>query len=113
MKTGKIIKLSSESVQSSSLALQSVDDVHGGDSLSLGVLAVGDSITDDVLKEHLQDSTGFLVDQSGDSLDSSSSGETANGWLGDTLDVISENFAMALGTTFSKAFSSLSTSGHC
>ena len=107
------MKLSSESVQGSSLTLQSIDDVHGGDSLSLGVLAVGDGITDDVLKENLKNSTGFLVDESRDTLDSSSSGETANCWLRDSLDVITKNLAMALGSSFSEAFSSLSTSGHC
>ncbi|VDM84990.1 unnamed protein product, partial [Strongylus vulgaris] len=32
--------LSSETVEGTSLALESVDDVHGGDGLSLGVLAV-------------------------------------------------------------------------
>ena len=41
--------LTAESVQSTSLPFQGVDNVHGGDGLSLGVLGVGDSITDDVL----------------------------------------------------------------
>ncbi|CAL2044659.1 unnamed protein product [Caenorhabditis brenneri] len=48
----------------SSLTLQSIDDVHGGDSLSLGVLAVGDGITDDVLKENLKNSTVHIGFQS-------------------------------------------------
>src|SRR5699024_12410610 len=51
------------------LAFQSVDDVHGGDGLALGVLSVGDGIADHVLQEHLQDTSSFLVDQAGDSLD--------------------------------------------
>ena len=55
--------LTSESVEGPALALQSVDDVHGGDGLPLGVLCVGDGITDDVLKEHLQDTSGLLVDE--------------------------------------------------
>ena len=46
--------LTPESVEGTALTLQSVDDIHGGDGLSLGVLGVGDSITDDVLKENLQ-----------------------------------------------------------
>ena len=105
-------KLASESVEGSALALESIDDVHGGDGLSLGVLTVGDGVTDNVLKENLEDTTGLLVDQSRDTLDSSSSGETANSWLRDSLDVVTKNFAMALGSSFSEAFSSLSTSGH-
>ena len=63
--------LTSESVQSAALTLQSVDDIHGGDGLPLGVLGVGDCITDDVLKEDLEDTAGLLVDESRDTLDSS------------------------------------------
>ena len=48
----------SEAVESSPLPLESVDDVHGSDSLPLGVLGVGDGVSDDVLQEHLHnDST--------------------------------------------------------
>ena len=41
--------LTTESVEGSALSFQSIDDIHSGDSLSLGVLGVGDSITDDIL----------------------------------------------------------------
>ena len=47
-KTG-VCCLTSESVQGATLAFQSIDDVHGGDGLPLGVLGVGDGVTDDVL----------------------------------------------------------------
>ena len=46
--------LTAESVEGTALTLQSVDDIHGGDGLSLGVLGVGDSITDHVLQEDLR-----------------------------------------------------------
>ena len=42
---------SSETVEGSSLSLKSVDDIEGGDGLSLGVLSVGDWVSDDVFKE--------------------------------------------------------------
>ena len=42
----------SEAVESSPLPLESVDDVHGSDSLPLGVLGVGHSVTDDILQEY-------------------------------------------------------------
>jgi hypothetical protein len=58
-----LINLTSETVQSAALAFQSVDDVHGGDCLSLSVFGVGDGITNDIFQEHLQDTTGFFVDQ--------------------------------------------------
>ena len=62
--------LTSESVESTSLSLESVDDIHGSDGLPLGVLGVGDGISDDVLKEDLEDTTGLLVDEARDTLDS-------------------------------------------
>lgn len=43
-----LISLTSESVQGAALTFQSVDDVHGGDSLALGVFSVGDSVPDDI-----------------------------------------------------------------
>ena len=56
-------RLASESVEGTSLAFQGIDDIHGGDSLPLGMLGVGDGITDDVLKEDLQNTTGLFVDE--------------------------------------------------
>ena len=56
--------LTAESVQSPALSLQGVDNVHGSDGLPLGMLGVCDGITDDVLQENLQDTTGLFVDQS-------------------------------------------------
>ena len=55
--------LTSGSVEGPALSLQSVDDVHGCDGLPLGVYCVCYGITDDVLKEHLQDTSGLLVDK--------------------------------------------------
>ena len=81
--------LTSESVQGTSLSFQGVDDVHGGDSLPLGVLGVGDSIPDHVLQEDLKNSSGFFVDESRDTLDTTSASQSADGWLRDSLDVVS------------------------
>ncbi len=44
------------------MALEGVDNVEGGDSLSLSVFGVSDSITDDTLEEGLENTTGLLVD---------------------------------------------------
>ena len=104
--------LTSESVEGTSLPLESVDDVHGGDGLPLGVLGVGDGVTDDILQEYLQDTTGLLVDESGDTLDTTSAGQTADSGLGDALDVVTEYFPVTLGATLSQSLSSLSSSGH-
>merc|ERR1712141_338338 len=104
--------LTSESVESTSLSLQSIDDVHGSDGLPLGVFSVSDSITDDIFQEDLEDTSGFFIDQARDTLDSTTTSQSANGGFGDTLDVITQNFAMTFGATLSKSFSSFTTSGH-
>ena len=44
-------RLSTETVKGSALPLESVDDVERGDGLSLGVLSVGDRVSDDVLED--------------------------------------------------------------
>jgi hypothetical protein len=107
-----IWSLTAESVQGTSLSLQSVHDIHGGDSLPLGMLGVGDGITDDILKEYLEDSTGLLVDQSGDTLDTASASQTADCGLGDSLDVITQDFSVTLGASLSQSFASFSSSRH-
>ena len=104
--------LTAESVEGTSLALEGVDNVHGGDGLPLGVLGVGDGITDDVLKENLEDTTGLFVDETADSLHTTSASQTADGGLGDTLDVITQHFAVTLGAPFAESFSSFTTSRH-
>ena len=104
--------LASETVDGSALSLQSVDDVEGGDGLAASVLGVGDGVTDDGFQEGLEDSAGLLVDQSGDSLDSTTAGETADGRLGDSLDVIAENLAVTLGASLAESLSSFTASGH-
>ena len=105
-------RLSTETVEGTSLSLEGVDDVEGGDSLSLGVLGVGDGITDDVLEEDLEDTSGLFVDQTGDSLDTSTSSQTSNGWLGDALDVIPKDLTVTLGAAFAESFTSFSSSRH-
>ena len=44
-------RLTSETVESTALSLESVDDIQRGNGLPLGMLGVCDSITDDRLKE--------------------------------------------------------------
>lgn len=46
-------RLSTETVQSAALSLESVDDIEGGDGLSLRVLGVGDGVSDDAFEEGL------------------------------------------------------------
>lgn len=95
------VRLTAESVESSALSFQSIDDVHGCDGLPLGVLSVGDGITDDIFQEHLQYTTGLFVDEARDSLYTTSASKTADCWLCDTLDVITQNLSVTLGASLS------------
>lgn len=83
-----------------------------------------------ILKESLEDTTSFLVDQARDTLDTTTTSQTANSGLGDTLDVITKDFAlkgimstttnigenkrtyMTLGSSLSESLSTFSTSRH-
>jgi hypothetical protein len=106
------VSLTTESVEGSALALEGIDHIHGGDSLPLGVLGVGDGITDDVLKEHLEDTSGLLIDEARDALDTTSAGQTADGGLGDALDVVAENLAVTLGASLAESLASFASSSH-
>ena len=102
--------LTSESVEGLALPLEGVDDIHGGDSLPASVLGVGDGITDDVLKEDLEDSASLLVDEAGDTLNSSPAGQAPDGGLRDSLDVVPQDLAMPLGSALSESLSSFTAS---
>ena len=93
-----IMRLSSEAVESASLSLEGVDDIEGSDGLSASVLGVGDGVSDDVLQEYLEDSSGLLIDEAGDSLDTTSAGKSADSGLGDSLDVVSQDLSVSLST---------------
>jgi len=72
-----------------------------------------------VLQEDLEDTTGFLIDETRDTLDTTTTSETTNGGLGDTcsqdmsklpaydisgrrtLNVVTKNLTVTLGTALS------------
>jgi hypothetical protein len=99
--------LTTETVKGAALTLESVDDVEGGDGLALGVLSVGDSVADDTLEEGLENTASLLVDHGRDTLDTATTRQTADGGLGDTLDVVAQDLAVALGTTLSETLAAL------
>ena len=91
------------------MSLESIDDVKRGNSLALGVLSVGDGVADDTLEEGFEDTARLLVDHGRDTLDTTTTRQTADGGLGDTLDVVTKNLAMALGTALAEALAALAT----
>ena len=81
---------STEAVEGAALSLKSVDDVESGDGLSLGVLGVGDGVTNNVLEEGSEDVSGLFVDERRDSLDTTAASESADSRLGDSEDGLLE-----------------------
>lgn len=57
-----VVRLTTETVQGAALPLEGVDNIERGDSFALGMLSVGDGVTDDTLEEGFQDGAGLLVD---------------------------------------------------
>jgi hypothetical protein len=104
--------LTSETVKGLALTLESVDNIHSGDSLTTSVLGVGDRVTDNVLEENLEDSTSLFVDETGDTLDTTTTCETTDSRLGDSLDIVTKDLAMTLGATLSESLSSFTSSRH-
>ena len=102
--------LTTESVEGLALPLDGVDDIHGGDCLPASMLGVGDGVTDDVLKEDLEDTAVLLVDEATDALDTATASQTADGGLGDALDVVPKDLPVALGASLSESLSSFSAS---
>ncbi|KAM9312030.1 uncharacterized protein PAF06_009923 [Gastrophryne carolinensis] len=104
--------LASEAVESASLSLESIDDIHGGDCLALGVLGVGDSVADHILQEDFEHPTGLLVDEARDALDTPSPSQAADGGLSDALDVITQHLPVPLGASFPQTLPAFSSSRH-
>ena len=95
------------------------------------MFSVGDGVSDDVckdsvsallvisqsleglltLKEDLEDTTSLFVDQTRDTLDTTTTSETADSWLCDTLDVVSQDLAVSLSTTFAESLSACINNG--
>jgi len=62
---------------------------------------ISNGVTDDVLEEDLEHTAGLFVDEARDTLDTATTGKTANSGLGDALDVVTQDFAVTLGAAWS------------
>jgi len=104
--------LTTETIQGAALALERVDHIKRRDRLALGVLGVGDGVTDDALEEGLQDTSCLLVDHSRNTLDAATTSETSDSGLGNALDVVTENLAVTLGAALAETLAALAASSH-
>ena len=57
----EVYPLTTKPIDSTSLSLQSVDDIEGSDRLSLGMFSVGYSIANDTLKEDFENSASLSL----------------------------------------------------
>lgn len=71
------------------------------------MLGVGDGVTDDTLEEGLEDVAGLLVDHGRNTLDTTTTSETSDSGLGDTLDVVTKNLAVTLSAALAEALAAL------
>lgn len=56
------VDLTTETVQGTALALEGVDYIERGDGLALGMLSIGNGITNNTLEECLENTASLLVD---------------------------------------------------
>jgi len=61
---------------------------------------------------HEVDELTLFVDHSRNTLDTTSSSKTTDSWLGDTLDVVSQDLSVSLGTTLAEALATFAASSH-
>ncbi|KAJ7980885.1 Histone H4, partial [Quillaja saponaria] len=94
--------LTAESIKSPPLPLQRINHIHGSHRLPSSVLSVSHCITNHILQEDLQNPSSLLVDQSTDPLHTTSTSQTANCRLGDSLNVIPQDLPVTLGTSFTQ-----------
>jgi hypothetical protein len=108
------------------LSLQRVNNVERSDCLALGVLSVCDGIADNTLKKGLENTSGLFVDHwqtrqnildksqaiepltGRDTLDTTTTSETSDRRLCDTLDVVTKNLAVTLRAALAKTLATFS-----
>jgi hypothetical protein len=84
------------------LTLEGVDHVHGRHRLTTGVFRVRDGIPDAIFQKHLEHTTRLFVNQSTDTLYSTTTGQTTNGRLGNALDIVAQDLSVTLRAALSE-----------
>ena len=101
--------LTAETVQGAALTLQRVYNIKGSHGLPASVLRICDSIADDVLQENLQHRTSLFINQARDTFHTTTTSETSNGRLRNTLDVIARNLPVPFGAALAEPFAAFTT----
>ena len=61
---------------------------------------------------NLENTTGLFVDKARDTLDTSAASQSPDGWLSDTLDVVTENLPVTLCASLAKTFATFASARH-
>ncbi|KAJ0566614.1 hypothetical protein HanIR_Chr06g0275611 [Helianthus annuus] len=101
--------LTAETVQGTALSLERIHHIHGGHSLPASVLSVGDGISDNIFQKDLENATCLFIDQTADTLHTSSASQSADSWLGDSLNVVTKNLTVSFCSSLSQSLASLTT----
>lgn len=104
--------LTTKAVQCATLSFQCVHDVHSRNGFAFRMLGVGDGVSNNIFEKDFEYTSGFFVDETRNSLDTTTSCQTTDGRFGDTLDVITENFSVTLCAALSKPLASFTSTGH-
>lgn len=104
--------LSTKAVESTTLALKRINDVHCGDCLALGMFGISDRVANDVFQKDAKNGASLFIDKTRNTLNTTTACKTTNGGLGDSLNVVTKNLSMTLGSSLSKTFSCFSSSRH-
>ncbi|KAJ0458332.1 hypothetical protein HanIR_Chr15g0783841 [Helianthus annuus] len=102
-----------KAIQSSSLPLQRINNIHRRHRLPPRMLRIRNRVANHILQKYLQNSTCLFINQTADPLHSSSSSQPPDRRFSDSLNVIPENFPVTLCSALSQPLSSLSASRHC
>lgn len=65
---------------------------------------ISDGVANDRLQERFEHTTRLFVDHGGDTFHTATARETADGGLGDALDVVAEDLTVTFGAAFAEAF---------
>jgi len=83
---------SPETVNGAALPFEGINHIEGRYGLSSRMLGVRDRVTEGILQKSFEDSPGFFINKSADTLDTAAPRKTANSGLCDTGDIVLQNF---------------------
>ncbi len=61
---------------------------------------------------NLENAPSFFVDEAGDTLDSATTSQPPDCWLGDALDIVTKDLPVTLGASLAKTFTTLASARH-